>query len=340
MYNMVLADTLKRWHVLQGDKDAKLLTGTDEHGLKVPLSQFFFWGFAEDWSIDMIFLFPQIQQAAASQGMEPQALCDQNCQTFKVRWWVGVSCTAMIADGSRNLLKHRMWATTISSARQMRTIKMQCGSFGYECHETCIWARRKLTVSRICSTIETTFTHQSTRVGTALVMRLTILLLQLLQQLNLAQAGKLWYVVAYGNPNCGVEYPILTESDIGLHRNRKGGWMVFRRELPLQALCPERTAFGVLQKESRLDPSKGVHGPDCCSGWSRVEWLVNLTTVQSTAMGHSRPQRRVSDDLCLARCTGQLPHLCRISIYAGQGVWVYLACWRACNWEGYPSVSW
>lgn len=33
----------------------------------------------------MIFLFPQIQQAAASQGMEPQALCDQNCQTFKVR---------------------------------------------------------------------------------------------------------------------------------------------------------------------------------------------------------------------------------------------------------------
>ncbi|KAI5295981.1 methionyl-tRNA synthetase [Ascosphaera acerosa] len=58
MYNMVLADTLKRWHVLLGDRDAKLLTGTDEHGLK-------------------------IQQAAAAQGLEPQALCDQNCQTFK-----------------------------------------------------------------------------------------------------------------------------------------------------------------------------------------------------------------------------------------------------------------
>ncbi|KAI5280918.1 Methionine--tRNA ligase, mitochondrial [Ascosphaera aggregata] len=60
MYNMILADTLKRWHVLQGDVNAKLLTGTDEHGLK-------------------------IQQAAAAQGMDPQTLCDQNCQTFKVR---------------------------------------------------------------------------------------------------------------------------------------------------------------------------------------------------------------------------------------------------------------
>lgn len=32
---MVLADFFKRWHVLRGVSDAKLLTGTDEHGLKV-----------------------------------------------------------------------------------------------------------------------------------------------------------------------------------------------------------------------------------------------------------------------------------------------------------------
>ena len=31
---MVIADILKRWQILLG-KDAKLLTGTDEHGMKV-----------------------------------------------------------------------------------------------------------------------------------------------------------------------------------------------------------------------------------------------------------------------------------------------------------------
>lgn len=32
---MVIADILKRWQVLKGSKNAQLLTGTDEHGLKV-----------------------------------------------------------------------------------------------------------------------------------------------------------------------------------------------------------------------------------------------------------------------------------------------------------------
>ncbi|ODH45913.1 methionine-tRNA ligase [Paracoccidioides brasiliensis] len=58
LYTMILGDVLKRWQILLGDTDAKLLTGTDEHGLK-------------------------IQQAAAVAGMAPQELCDQNCQTFK-----------------------------------------------------------------------------------------------------------------------------------------------------------------------------------------------------------------------------------------------------------------
>ena len=35
LYSMVVADTLKRWQVLLGNEDAQLLTGTDEHGMKV-----------------------------------------------------------------------------------------------------------------------------------------------------------------------------------------------------------------------------------------------------------------------------------------------------------------
>lgn len=34
-YTMVIADILKRWQVLLGNTDAQLLTGTDEHGMKV-----------------------------------------------------------------------------------------------------------------------------------------------------------------------------------------------------------------------------------------------------------------------------------------------------------------
>lgn len=57
MYNMVLTDVLKRWQQLKG-REAILCTGTDEHGLKM-------------------------QQAAAKADMDPQALCDQNAETFK-----------------------------------------------------------------------------------------------------------------------------------------------------------------------------------------------------------------------------------------------------------------
>ncbi|KAL1965938.1 hypothetical protein VTN77DRAFT_5071 [Rasamsonia byssochlamydoides] len=58
LYSMVVADTLKRWQVLLGNEDAQLLTGTDEHGMK-------------------------IQRAALAAGMDTQAFCDMNCQTFK-----------------------------------------------------------------------------------------------------------------------------------------------------------------------------------------------------------------------------------------------------------------
>lgn len=35
LYTMVMADVLKRWQVVLGNSDAQLLTGTDEHGMKV-----------------------------------------------------------------------------------------------------------------------------------------------------------------------------------------------------------------------------------------------------------------------------------------------------------------
>ncbi|KAJ5622227.1 Methionyl-tRNA synthetase [Penicillium herquei] len=58
LYTMVIADILKRWQVLLGNTDAQLLTGTDEHGMK-------------------------IQQAALEAGMDTQAFCDMNCRTFE-----------------------------------------------------------------------------------------------------------------------------------------------------------------------------------------------------------------------------------------------------------------
>ena len=54
---MILADVLKRWQQMK-NRDAILLTGTDEHGLKV-------------------------QQAAVKAGVEPQEFCDKVAGVFK-----------------------------------------------------------------------------------------------------------------------------------------------------------------------------------------------------------------------------------------------------------------
>jgi hypothetical protein len=58
LYTMVLTDILKRWQVLKG-RNALLLTGTDEHGLKV-------------------------QRAAAKAGVDPKLFCDKGAEIFKV----------------------------------------------------------------------------------------------------------------------------------------------------------------------------------------------------------------------------------------------------------------
>lgn len=58
MYSMILADVLKRWHALRGQQ-ALLLTGTDEHGMK-------------------------IQQAAAANDTPPKQWCDHQAEKFKL----------------------------------------------------------------------------------------------------------------------------------------------------------------------------------------------------------------------------------------------------------------
>lgn len=57
LYSLLLADVLKRWQVLKGDTQAALLTGTDEHGMKV-------------------------QKAAEKLDKTPKELCDINAEHF------------------------------------------------------------------------------------------------------------------------------------------------------------------------------------------------------------------------------------------------------------------
>ena len=71
---MVLADVIKRWHVLKGEK-AILCTGTDEHGLKVALSCRY---------RRRILTILQVQRAAAKAGVDPKLFCDQGAEIFKV----------------------------------------------------------------------------------------------------------------------------------------------------------------------------------------------------------------------------------------------------------------
>jgi len=58
LYTLVLVDILKRWQRLRGDEGATLLTGTDEHGMK-------------------------IQKAASKAKVDVKAFCDQHASQFE-----------------------------------------------------------------------------------------------------------------------------------------------------------------------------------------------------------------------------------------------------------------
>ena len=59
-YEKILSDIITR-HYTQRCDDVYMLTGTDEHGIK-------------------------IQKTAASKGITPKELCDENSQKFKDAW--------------------------------------------------------------------------------------------------------------------------------------------------------------------------------------------------------------------------------------------------------------
>lgn len=58
LYTLVLTDVYKRWRAVLGETDAEMLTGTDEHGIK-------------------------IQKAAAQAGVDVKLFCDENCTKFQ-----------------------------------------------------------------------------------------------------------------------------------------------------------------------------------------------------------------------------------------------------------------
>ena len=58
LYTLVVTDIYKRWRTVLGETDAQMLTGTDEHGIK-------------------------IQKAAAVAGVDVKLFCDENCKHFK-----------------------------------------------------------------------------------------------------------------------------------------------------------------------------------------------------------------------------------------------------------------
>src|SRR5205814_2456862 len=59
LFTLVLTDILKRWQILLGDDRATLLTGTDEHGMK-------------------------IQKAAQKAGVDVRLFCDNHMRQFKL----------------------------------------------------------------------------------------------------------------------------------------------------------------------------------------------------------------------------------------------------------------
>lgn len=103
LYTMVLADVEKRWHVMKG-QEAILLTGTDEHGLKV-------------------------QRAAAKAGIEPKLFCDRGARIFKV---LPKSRLYKLSLTYGRTLQRRPRSTTIILCeRPTKTTKMLSSTLGY-----------------------------------------------------------------------------------------------------------------------------------------------------------------------------------------------------------------
>jgi hypothetical protein len=109
LYTMVLTDILKRWQVLKG-RNALLLTGTDEHGLKV-------------------------QRAAAKAGVDPKLFCDKGAEIFRVRM-MRLRRVYLDTHACRNSRARPRSATTTSYGRRTQNTRMRSDTHGYEtCHQ-------------------------------------------------------------------------------------------------------------------------------------------------------------------------------------------------------------
>jgi methionyl-tRNA synthetase len=93
LYTMVLTDIMKRWQVLKG-KPALLLTGTDEHGLKVSI--------ADEVTMQRANVH-QVQRAAAKAGVDPKSFCDKGAEIFKVRAYCEHASPIQTLTRRRNL---------------------------------------------------------------------------------------------------------------------------------------------------------------------------------------------------------------------------------------------
>lgn len=103
LYTMVLADIMKRWQVLKG-KQAILLTGTDEHGLKV-------------------------QRAAAKAGVDPKLFCDKGADIFKVCPCLKLRNQKLTTE--RNLHGKLRSPTTTLCEQRMQITKIPSSTHGY-----------------------------------------------------------------------------------------------------------------------------------------------------------------------------------------------------------------
>lgn len=114
LYTMVLADVIKRWHVLKGE-NAILCTGTDEHGLKVTLS-------CRHRRRTLTIL--QVQRAAAKAGVDPKLFCDQGADIFKVCLHAQRTPPLLLTP-PRNLHRKRKSRTIISYERRTGNTRVQ-----------------------------------------------------------------------------------------------------------------------------------------------------------------------------------------------------------------------
>lgn len=122
-----------------------------------------------------------------------------------------------------------------------------------------------------------------------------------------------------------------------VYRNREGSAVGLGGELPFPALCFPGAAARAFQEEPRLHHAEELHGRHCQRCHVGIARPVNIETRQQAEVGDPCAIRRVAGHLRLAGCTGELHHVCGISVPARRAVDMAGGC--AGGWERYTPVS-